>query len=265
MNTTTLAQPVNDTKSPIPKDSLALNAPQKALIAGGAIAALLLLIHLLTTQHISQSLLLGIGLLLGYTLFHARFGFTSAFRRIMAVSNGQAMRSHMLMLAVAVTLFAPILAFGTTLFGGEVSGYVTPLGVSLLVGSFVFGIGMQLGGGCASGTLYSIGGGRSVMFITFIFFIVGATIGAHHLPFWTEEMPAYAPYSLATSTGLGYTGAWLLSLALFGLIAWITLVVEKKKTHLKWHPCRLRLVGNEFFVVRGHCLLRRSLWRYLMP
>ncbi|MCD6251101.1 MAG: YeeE/YedE family protein, partial [Psychrobacter sp.] len=104
MNTMTRVQPVNDTKDPILRDSLALNAPQKILIAGGAIAGLILLIYLLDTQHISQSLLLGIGLLLGYTLFHARFGFTSAFRRMMAVGNGQAMRSHMLMLAVAVTL-----------------------------------------------------------------------------------------------------------------------------------------------------------------
>lgn len=234
--TTTQVQPVNDTKGPIARDSLALNDPQKALIAGGIIVGFLLLVYLLATQHISQSMLLVIGLLLGYTLFHARFGFTSAFRRIAAVGNGQAMRSHMLMLAVAVSLFAPILAYGTTFFGGPVAGYVSPVGVSLVVGSFLFGIGMQLGGGCASGTLYAIGGGRTVMFVTLLFFIVGATIGAYHLPFWTEEMPAFEPYSLATSTGLGYGGAWLVSIILFGLIAWITLIIEKKRKAPKMAP-----------------------------
>lgn len=234
--TTTRVQPVNDTKDPISRESLALNPPQKLLIAGGAVTAFLILVYLLATQHISQSMLLGIGLLLGYTLFHARFGFTSAFRRMASVGNGQAMRSHMLMLAVAVTLFAPILAYGTTFFGGPVAGYVSPVGVSLVVGAFMFGIGMQLGGGCASGTLYALGGGRSVMFVTLVFFIVGATIGAYHLPFWTEEMPAFQPYSLATSTGFGYGGAWLLSLALFGVIAWITLVIEKKRKAPKMAP-----------------------------
>src|SRR5690625_4299828 len=89
----------------------------------------------------------------------------------------------MLMLAVAVTLFAPILAFGYSFFGSEVSGFVSPVGVSLLVGAFIFGIGMQLGGGCASGTLYAVGSGRSVMFITLLFFIIGTTIGAYHLHF----------------------------------------------------------------------------------
>ncbi|MDA5132163.1 YeeE/YedE family protein [Psychrobacter sp. ANT_H3] len=233
---TTSVQPVNDTREPIAKETLALNNPQKPLIIAGVIVGFILLVYLSITQTTAQPLLFAIGLLLGYTLFHARFGFTSAFRRLMSVGNGQAMRSHMLMLAVAVTLFAPILAYGTTIFGGSVAGYVSPVGVSLLVGAFVFGIGMQLGGGCASGTLYAVGGGRSVMFITFIFFVIGATIGAYHLPFWTEEMPSFAPFSLATSTGLGYSGAWVLSLILFALIAWVTLVVEKKTKAPKMAP-----------------------------
>lgn len=233
---TTSVQPVNDSREPIAKETLALNNPQKPLIIAGVIVGFILLVYLSITQTTAQPLLFAIGLLLGYTLFHARFGFTSAFRRLMSVGNGQAMRSHMLMLAVAVTLFAPILAYGTTIFGGSVAGYVSPVGVSLLVGAFVFGIGMQLGGGCASGTLYAVGGGRSVMFITFIFFVIGATIGAYHLPFWTEEMPSFAPFSLATSTGLGYSGAWVLSLVLFALIAWVTLVVEKKTKAPKMAP-----------------------------
>ncbi|PID25071.1 YeeE/YedE family protein [Sporosarcina sp. P7] len=227
--TTIKVQAVHDVKSPVEQDELLLNPPQKLLIAGAVLVAVVLFAYLLATQHISQSMLLGIGLLLGFTLFHARFGFTSAFRRLASVGNGQAMRSHMLMLALAVTLFAPILAYGTTFFGGPVAGYVSPVGVSLIVGAFVFGIGMQLGGGCASGTLYAIGGGRTVMFVTLAFFIIGTTIGAYHLPFWTEEMPAFAPVSLATSTGLGYGGAWLVSIALFGFIAWLTLIIEKKK------------------------------------
>lgn len=232
----TRVQPVNDARGPEVVDDLTLNPPQKGLIGGASLVGLALLVYLLVTQPITQSILLVIGLLFGYTLFHARFGFTSAFRRFASVGNGQALRSHMLMLAVAVTLFAPILAYGISFFGGPVAGYVSPVGVSLLVGSFMFGIGMQLGGGCASGTLYAVGGGRSVMFITLLFFIIGATIGAYHLPFWTEEMPSLGAYSLATSTGLGYGGAWAVSLALFGLITWMSWVVEKRKNAPKMAP-----------------------------
>ena len=49
-------------------------------------------------------------------------------------------------------------------------------------------------------------------------------------------MPSFAPFSLATSTGLGYSGAWIVSLALFALIAWVTLIVEKKTKAPKMAP-----------------------------
>ncbi|MDQ0351427.1 putative membrane protein YedE/YeeE [Alkalibacillus filiformis] len=235
---TTKVQPVNEVKDPVSveKDDTGLNKPQNKLIIGALAVTFVLMVHLMTSYDGVQALLLIIGLLLGYTLFHARFGFTSAFRRLASVGNGQALRSHMLMLAVAVTLFAPILAFGISFFDTGVSGYVAPIGISLLVGAFMFGVGMQLGGGCASGTLYAVGGGRTVMFVTLIFFIVGSTIGAYHLPFWTEDLPAYQPVSLAETTGFGYGGAWLVSIALFGLIAWITLVIEKRRKAPKMAP-----------------------------
>lgn len=206
-----------------------LNPPQRLLVIIGILVSVILTVFLAITQHIVQPLLAVIGIGLGFTLFHARFGFTSAFRRLASVGNGQSLRAHMLMLAVACLLFAPILAVGTTFFGADANGYVSPVGVSLLVGAFIFGIGMQLGGGCASGTLYAVGGGRSVMFITLLFFIIGSTIGAAHFTFWMEDMPAAEPFSLATSTGLGYGGALIVSLLIFAVIAWITILIEKKK------------------------------------
>ncbi|WP_175614761.1 YeeE/YedE family protein [Piscibacillus halophilus] len=234
--TTTKVQPVNEVKDPVTTSNTGLNKPQTKLIIGALVVTAILMVYLLMSQEAMQPVLLLLGLLLGYTLFHARFGFTSAFRRLASVGNGQALRAHMLMLGVAVTLFAPILAFGVSFFGTGATGYVSPVGVSVLLGAFMFGIGMQLGGGCASGTLYAVGGGRTVMLITLLFFIVGSTIGAAHLPFWTDETPSMEAFSLATSTGLGYGGAWVVSIALFGLIAWITLVIERKRKAPKMAP-----------------------------
>jgi len=64
-----------------------------------------------------------------------------------------------------------------------------------IMGAFIFGIGMQLGGGCASGTLYTVGGGSTRMIVTLLAFIGGSLIGTAHMPFWTS-LPQMAPISL---------------------------------------------------------------------
>jgi hypothetical protein len=105
----------------------------------------------------------------------------------------------MLMLAVAVVLFFPALAHGT-LFGQLVHGEYGAVGVSVVVGAFLFGLGMQLGGGCASGTLYTAGGGNSRMLVTLAFFIIGSALGAWHLPWWSAT-PNFGPISLISAWG----------------------------------------------------------------
>ena len=75
---------------------------------------------------------------LGVVLYHALFGFTSAWRVFIADGRGAGLRAQMLMLAVAVVLFFPALAHGT-LFGQPVhvvthSGWARGIGSSLKVG-----------------------------------------------------------------------------------------------------------------------------------
>ncbi|GAB3280976.1 hypothetical protein GCM10027563_10110 [Parasphingorhabdus pacifica] len=122
------------------------------------------------------------------------------------------------MLGSASVLFAPILAGGVGLFGQQPEGYVEPLGIGLAVGAVLFGIGMQLGGACASGTLFAVGGGNSLIVVTLFFFIVGSVLGALHLPMWTSDAITLGSFSLAEDAGLGYFGAMVLQLAVFGAI-----------------------------------------------
>ncbi|UIJ71909.1 YeeE/YedE family protein [Aurantimonas sp. HBX-1] len=161
----------------------------------------------------------------GLVLYHAAFGFTSAWRNFIRDGRGRGLRAQMVMLAIAVALFFPALAAGS-LFGQEVSGFVSPVGVSVLVGAFMFGIGMQLGGGCASGTLYTAGGGNARMLITLAFFIVGSLLATIHFDWWMA-LPAFEPVSIVETFGapLGI----VLSLALFAVIAAVTILVEKRR------------------------------------
>ncbi|WP_354959281.1 YeeE/YedE family protein [Bacillus sp. CECT 9360] len=202
---------------------------QKPLVTVGILAAIILFIAIVSLTNLTQGVLFIIGLALGATLLHARFGFTSAFRRLVSVGNVQGLQAHMLMLAIATTLFALILSTGFSFTGVTPAGYVSPVGVSVIFGAFIFGIGMQLGNGCASGTLYSVGGGSSSMILTLLAFIAGSVLGAKHFTFWMEDTPSLPPISLAESTGLGFFGAWLVQMMIFGVIYWLTIQIAKKK------------------------------------
>ncbi len=76
-----------------------------------------------------QATLYVTGALLGVTLYHAAFGFTSAWRVFIADGRGTGLCAQMLMLAVSVALFFPALAAGE-LFGTPVTGLVSPAGTS---------------------------------------------------------------------------------------------------------------------------------------
>jgi len=172
-----------------------------------------------------QAALWVVGALLGVALYHAAFGFTSSWRVFIADGRGAGLRAQMIMLAVGVALFFPALSAGT-LFGTPVTGLVSPAGTSVVVGAFIFGIGMQLGGGCASGTLYTVGGGSTRMIVTLIAFIAGSVIATAHMPFWTS-LPQLKPVSLVKTLGLA--PALLLNWIVFAAIAAITVVVEKRR------------------------------------
>ena len=156
-----------------------------------------------------------LGLALGFTLFHSRFGFTSAWRQLVSVGQGVALRAHMLMLAVACVLYAIVLSSGIGL-NGPAKAFTNPIGIALLVGAFLFGAGMQVGGSCASGTLFAVGGGQSAIVLTLFGFIVGSVLAAWHYTFWFVTLPSGPTISLAKL--FGYPGALAISLAAMAVI-----------------------------------------------
>ncbi|WP_237215271.1 YeeE/YedE thiosulfate transporter family protein, partial [Falsiroseomonas oryziterrae] len=172
-----------------------------ALLAAAAV-------WLATAHGWRQGTLLLLGAALGLVLFHATFSFAGGFRRLIAERRGVSLRAQVVMLGVAALLFLPVLEAGAIL-GQPVRGFVFPVGVGLLVGAFLFGIGMQLGGGCASGTLYTAAGGQAPrMWITLAAFVAGATFAAWDAERWTAwpALPAVSlPGLLGTPAALGVT------------------------------------------------------------
>ncbi|MGW0232140.1 YeeE/YedE family protein [Actinopolymorpha singaporensis] len=169
-------------------------------------------------------LLLGAGL--GVALFHSRFGFTSAWRQLVAVGNGAGLRAHALLLGTTATLFALVIGTGTGLFGSVPEPSGGPLGVGLLVGSFLFGVGMQIGGACASGTLFAVGSGQSAIVLTLGGFIVGSVVYAWLYPL-VDTLPALQPYVLADH--VGWLGSWAITILALLVVVAVTRVVQARR------------------------------------
>lgn len=172
-----------------------------------------------------QSLLYVLGAFGGFVLYQARFGFTTAWRKFILYREGEGIRAQMIMMLVASIFFMPLLLKGS-IFGHPVAGNVHDVGISVIVGAFIFGIGMQLGDGCASGTLYHIGGGDVNGIVTLIGFIAGSVIATTHFDFWMNT-PHFAPISLIHQ--LGAVGGFLLQLALLALVYYVVTVIEKRR------------------------------------
>jgi len=172
-----------------------------------------------------QGALFLVGVAAGVALYHASFGFTSAWHALIADGRGAGLRAQILMLGVTCAAFYPVLAHGR-FFGQAVRGSVAPVGIPVVVGAFLFGVGMQLGGGCASGTLYTAGGGSVRMLVTLVSFVAGSVIGAWQSPFWGHA-PTWGPISLVATFGL-WT-ALAMTLAAFALLAWASIALERRR------------------------------------
>lgn len=180
------------------------------------------------TAHGAKSgvlLLLGLGL--GVALFHSRFGFTSAWRQLVAVGNGAGVRAHSLLLGTAATLVALIVSTGSGLFGSVPKASAGPIGLALFVGALLFAVGMQLGGACASGTLFAVGSGQSTILLTLFGFIVGSVV-------YTAAFPVFDGWpsvpGVLLSDHVGWFGSWALTIAALGLIVLATWFVQKRRT-----------------------------------
>src|ERR671922_32347 len=82
-------------------------------LAGAAVLASTVSLHAWLGWR--QSALFMVGTFAGIVLYHAAFGFTSSWRVFISDRRGAGLRAQMLMLAIAVALFFPVLARGTLL------------------------------------------------------------------------------------------------------------------------------------------------------
>ena len=207
------------------------NGIQTKAVVGGAVVLIVLAAYTAQAIRGRQAALFLVGAAAGVILYHAAFGFTSSWRAFIAERRGAGLRAQMLMLAIGCALFVPALASGS-LFGQTVRGAISPVGIAVVAGAFIFGAGMQLGGGCASGTLYAAGGGSVRMVVTLAMFVLGSVIGTLHSGWWAKT-PAFKPFSMIDR--FGALPALAISMAAIAAVVWLTAVLERR-THGRLLP-----------------------------
>ena len=112
----------------------------------GLISSIFLLYFLKEIINFQHSLIFVIGLLLGFTLYHASFGFTGGWRNFIEKSDSSALRAQFLMLAFAILLFSGFLNSKSLFYENTIIGSIAPTNISVIIGSFIFGLAMQLAG-----------------------------------------------------------------------------------------------------------------------
>lgn len=163
-----------------------------------------------------------IGFAAGVVLYNASFGFTSGWRDMVLNRRGRGLRAQMLLISLIVVVAYPLIAAGGA-FGQDVRGTILPMGVASAFGAFIFGAGMQLGSGCASGTLFTAGGGSSRMMLVLVFFIAGSVWATADWDFWAALPRTRAGTSLIVELGWPSAVAAMLAFAaaVWGLSVWV--------------------------------------------
>ena len=190
-----------------------------------------------------------VGVGIGAVLLRTSFGFAGAFRALVERGDASGFRAHALMLFVATGLMMPLLAMGSV-FGLKLSGGETSVGVGFAVGALLFGAGMQVGGGCASGTLFALGGGNAKLVGTLVGFVVGSALGAASMGFWWS-LPSLPAVTAQGLVGFGPAIAIQL-LALVGLWFVTGRFSQGKAVRvLVWGGVMLALLNTATLVLAG--------------
>lgn len=168
------------------------------------------------------------GLAFGFILQRARFCFTASMRDPYLTGGTSLTRAVLIAFAISTIGFTAI-KYGAFSKGLPIPGmsYVVPISFATVIGAFLFGIGMVIAGGCASGTLMRVGEGFYMQVISLFFFIIGSLWGAHDFGWWKFNIMSKGK-AIFLPDYFGWAGALALQLGLILALYVIAVLHEQK-------------------------------------
>ncbi|RVT92123.1 YeeE/YedE family protein [Rhodovarius crocodyli] len=187
--------------------------------------------------------LLAAAVLTGAVFVRLGYGFTGGFRAFLEEGDARALGAAFIVPAVAAPVIIPVASLAE-----GYSRFLAPVGVSLLLGAAIFGVGMQLAGGCGSGTLVGVGRGSRRMLVALPFFCLGGLLGSLALPA-ALAWPGIGVVDLAERLGIwgGLAATELL------LLAGAALVLRGQRPSARglWAGAVVGLLAALLFLVGG--------------
>ncbi len=142
-----------------------------------------------------------VGILFGFILQRGRFCMNSAFRDIILL------KEYKLAKGVALALGVEMIGFSILILGGIVTANPKPFTVlGSILGGLIFGIGMVLASGCASGTSYRVGEGMTGSFVALLGLGIGAYTTKSGVMSWASSSLKTTIADPITSGGLRIAG-----------------------------------------------------------
>lgn len=160
------------------------------------------------------------GTIFGIVLQKSRFCFTAAMRDPYLTGGTNLAKAVLAALAITTIGFTAI-KYGAQAQGLPIPGqsYVVPISFATVIGGTLFGIGMVISGGCASGTLMRVGEGFGMQILSLFFFVVGSLWGAHDFGWWKANVILKGREVFLPDV-FGWLGAVLVQLAFIACL-WI--------------------------------------------
>ncbi len=170
-----------------------------------------------------------VGSAFGMILQRARFCFTASMRDPYLTGSTSVTRAALIAFAITSIGFTAI-KYGYFRAGLPIPGmgFVAPISVATAVGAIIFGIGMVIAGGCASGTLMRVGEGFHMNMLVFFFFMVGSLWGAYDFGFWKRNFMLAGP-SVFLPDLFGWAGGLLVNLLIIAILYVLADKWEKRK------------------------------------
>ncbi len=188
------------------------------------------------------------GALLGFVLQRGRFCLTGGFRDMYIARDNRIFTALLIAISIQSIGVYALIELGLVQFSTGAFPWL-----ATAVGSFVFGIGIVMAGGCATGTWYRAGEGLIGSWIAlFTYMVTSAVMRSSHFAVFNKEMKAFQTPSNSIADTF-HLPVWPFIAVLVAVTALFTIrELRKPKLAVATLPARKTGIAHVLFEKRWH-------------